>query len=136
MSIDHWCRMWRTPCCLLGLIVGMLSGLPCSWSADVQPFRYDGHGRRDPFEPLVTSTGELRTPRSGNVTGMLHLEGVLWDPQQPMAIVNGTVLRVGDEVEGYHLVEIRPEAIVVDGGEAGRLVIPVTVEGTGSAPQE
>ena len=104
------------------------------WSADASAFRYDAHGRRDPFEPLMTSTGELRTPRSGGATGTLHVEGVLWDPAQPLAIVNGEVRRVGDEVEGFKIVEIRATAIVVNGADADHLVIPVVVEGTGSAP--
>ena len=105
------------------------------WGADAPALRYDAHGRRDPFEPLVTATGELRTPRSGGATGALRVEGVLWDPRQPLAIVNGDIRRRGDEVEGYRIVEIRANAIVVEGGEAERLVIPVLVEGTERVPQ-
>lgn len=110
------------------LLYGVMAG-GVAWSAEAQPFQYDAHGRRDPFEPLVSPTGELRTPRSGGATGALHVEGILWDPKEPLAIVNGDIRRQGDEIEGYRIVEIRRDAIVVEGGEMERVVMPVSVEG-------
>ena len=114
------------------LAVAGLAGIASS--AEPQPFRYDAHGRRDPFEPFVTSRGELRNPRSGGATGAVHVEGILWDAAQPMAIVNGEVHRVGDDVEGFRIVEIRAQAVVVNGAEADHLVIPVDAEGASGAP--
>lgn len=124
----------RSVVSLIALCIGIAGSTGTVWSAEMQGVRYDAHGRRDPFEPLVTATGELRTPRSGNVTGALHVEGILWDPAQPLAIVNGEVRRVGDDVEGFKIMEIRAAAIVVDGPETDHLVVPVVVEGAGSAP--
>lgn len=95
-------------------------------------FRYDGHGRRDPFEPLISPTGELRTPRMGGITGSLHVEGILWDPVQPLVIINGAICKVGQAIEGYHIVEIRHGAIVVDGGQ-GPTVIAVDAGAGGAA---
>ena len=121
---------------LLSLMTGGVCGLiTAACGAESKAFHYDSHGRRDPFEPLVTPTGELHTPRSGGAIGALHVDGVLWDPVTPLAIVNGEVRRVGEEVEGYRIAEIRTNAIVVDGSDAGRLVVPVMVEGAGSAAQ-
>ena len=99
------------------------------WAVEEQAFHYDAHGRRDPFEPLVSPTGEMRMPRAAKgAASTLRLEGVLWDPVKPLAIVNGEIHRVGDDVQGCRLVEIRKNAVVVDTGEGGRSVIPVVVE--------
>ena len=95
-------------------------------------FRYDAHGHRDPFEPLVSPSGEPRTPRSGGATGSIHVEGVMWDAARPLAIVNGEVHRVGDEVEGYRVTAIRPGSIVVMGADNESMVVSVMVEGAWS----
>jgi hypothetical protein len=61
--------------------------------AFAQEFRYDSHGRRDPFIP---SASEFE-----GVSGELHLEGIVFDPKgDSMAIVNGQTLRVGDTING------------------------------------
>ena len=48
----------------------------------------------------------------------LALIGVLWDATSPLAMVGDQTLGVGDQVEGWRIVEIRPDGIVVE--SAGR----------------
>lgn len=135
-------RYQRPRCVLVGMWGGLalmwLCALPgamrSAWSDEARPFHYDAHGRRDPFEPLISATGELRTPRSGGAAGSLHVEGILWDAQQPLAIINGEVRRIGDEVEGFRITDIRTQAIMVDGPDADHLSIPVVTEGLDDAP--
>ena len=62
--------------------------------------------RRDPFT-RGAATGEL----SG-----LQLSGIIWDAQNPLAIINGGTVRVGDEVGGYYVVEITPDHVAVSDG--------------------
>ena len=100
-----------------------------AWAAERETFRYDAQGRRDPLEPLITPTGELRTPRSaGGAADVLHLEGILRDAARPLAIVNGEVHRVGDQVESCRIIEIQPNAVVVETGEGERTTLSVVVE--------
>jgi hypothetical protein len=61
---------------------------------------------RDPFS---------RGSSSGHLNGLL-LSGILWDAQAPMAIINGSMVRVGDEVEGYEITAITQEQVSVSDG--------------------
>lgn len=123
--------MSRPVAVILWLAVLMGWSPVVGWSAE-SSVAYDAHGRRDPFEALMTPTGELRTPRIGTAGGLLRVEGILWDPAQPLALINGSVYRVGDVVEEYHVIEIQTQAVVVESDTLGRLVIPV-VSGGGAA---
>ena len=70
--------------------------------------------RRDPFT------------RSGSAAGVrgLTLSGILWDPQKPIAILNEQMVSVGDEVEDYQVLEIRPDRVLLtDGTETIQLLI-------------
>lgn len=62
--------------------------------------------RRDPFSPAAT----------GSQGSGLVLSGILWDPVQPIAIINGHPVKGGDEVEGYRVVEIAPDRVTVSDG--------------------
>ena len=67
---------------------------------------------RDPF---------LAGGASGEASG-LELSGILWDPAQPMAIINGQTLHPGDECEGYRVVTITQETVTLtDGAETFHL---------------
>jgi len=64
---------------------------------------------RDPF---------LRGSAVGQMSGLM-LSGVLWDDAQPMAIINGTMVQVGQELEGFHILAIgRDRVSVSDGTES------------------
>jgi len=58
---------------------------------------------RDPF---TRST-------SANLVNGLNLSGILWDVATPMAIINGQTLQVGEECDGYRIVEITPAYVAV-----------------------
>ena len=70
---------------------------------------------RDPF-----TGGSVGSEVSG-----FDLSGILWDPSQPIAIVNGQMLRVGDELEGYRVTAITQDTVSIsDGGQVLHLAIP------------
>lgn len=46
---------------------------------------------------------------------VLKLEGVAWNPDMPLAFVNGGVVAVGDVIHGFEVTEIRQEKIVLKG---------------------
>ena len=70
---------------------------------------YNAHGKRDPFTPLVTST--MKSSFS-NLLGVdtiddLVIEGVVYDPQHgSVVIVNGTILKEGEELGGVKVVKV------------------------------
>ena len=62
--------------------------------------------RRDPF-----TRGAALDQMSG-----LTLSGIMWDPQLPMAIINGQTVRVGEELEGYEVLRISEDRVSVTDG--------------------
>ena len=66
---------------------------------------------RDPF---------LRNA-SGALDGM-SLSGIIWDQTHPMAMVNGTAVAVGDEIDGFRVLDIQQDHVTVtDGAETHQL---------------
>ena len=54
--------------------------------------------------------------RTTDATSDLTLSGILWDANQPMAIINGQTLHVGDHLEGYRVTEITQDRVSVSDG--------------------
>jgi len=63
---------------------------------------------RDPFSgKLYSSTSEME----------LHLEGILWDPKKPAAIINGEVVKVGDALaSGSRVIAIKQNSVIINDG--------------------
>ncbi len=61
---------------------------------------------RDPFLHSGTESS----------TSELHLSGILWDPHQPLAIINGTTVSRGDNVAGCRVVEIQQDQVDLTDG--------------------
>lgn len=69
---------------------------------------------RDPFAQGVMTSQASR----------LVLLGIVWDAQQPLAIVNGRTVRVGEELDGYRIVEIAQDRVsVTDGTQTFQLLL-------------
>ena len=60
---------------------------------------------RDPFS--------ASTERNANG---LSLSGILWDPRDAMAIINGRTVRVGDRFDGYQVLQIQQDRVVLSNG--------------------
>ena len=61
---------------------------------------------------------------AGGDIGGFDLAGILWDATQPIAMINGQMLRVGDELEGYRVTQISQDAVsLTDGSQTLTLVI-------------
>ena len=70
-----------------------------------------------------------RDPFTGGSTGAevsgFDLAGILWDATQPIAMINGQMLRVGDELEGYRVTQISQDSVsLTDGSQTLTLAIP------------
>jgi hypothetical protein len=92
---------------ILGLI------LPCVFSQDT--FTYDAKGKRNPFIPLVTAEGRLlKLDRDENTTPQgLAIEGIIYDKLgRSFAIVNATVVGIGDRVGDFQVLKILGNKVV------------------------
>ncbi len=65
--------------------------------------------QRDPFMSPVVAT-----PRPPLID--LTLSGILWDPADPIAIVNGQTVRVGEVCDGYRILDITEDRITFTDG--------------------
>jgi Tfp pilus assembly protein PilP len=85
---------------------------------------YDSNGKRDPFRPprvsASTASGEIRTPLQRYELGQLKLVAVIYDTNEPRAVVEddeglGYIVKVGTP--------IGPHGGEVHGIERGRLLV-------------
>jgi len=77
----------------------------------------------DVRDPMLAPDGVLRTttqkktenvPRKVVTTlPRMWLSGVIWDLQNPVAMIDGLDLRVGDRIKGARVVEIRMDSVVL-----------------------
>lgn len=79
---------------------------------------YDSEGRRDPFVPLVDEQG-LRKDLYQSSDAMalpvkLHIMGILWSEDAPMAIINGEVVKEGDIIEDMLVEKIEKDAVSIN----------------------
>ncbi len=79
-------------------------------------FVYDQGGRRNPFIPLITPDGrmvQLDTTQEKR-TGDLLVEGIIYDDSgTSYAVVNSQIVKVGDQVQGYEVVKIEKNKVVL-----------------------
>lgn len=76
-------------------------------------FVYDAKGKRNPFIPLVSSDGRLLKLDREESTGALSIEGVIYDKSgRSFAIVNNTVVGVGDSIAGYQVLKIQDNKVI------------------------
>lgn len=69
---------------------------------------------RDPFAIGVGSTEEA--------SGPVLLSGIFCDPPQSYCIIDGKVAKVGDEVSGYRILEIKKDTVTVKIGDEIRIL--------------
>lgn len=85
------------------------------FSSAEEQFKYDPKGRRNPFIPIVTSDGKfLKLESEEDISNKeLVLQGIIYDKSGlSFAIVNGTVVKTGDMVEGYQVLKIDKNKII------------------------
>lgn len=91
----------------------LLFTLVSSFSFAQDEYVYDAKGERNPFMPLVTPEGRLIKVKQRSASGRLELEGIIYDKiSMSFAIVNGTVVKIGDLIDGYQVLKIEEEKVV------------------------
>lgn len=73
-----------------------------------EDYAYDAKGRRNPFIPLVGPDARLvQLDKEESTHADLNVEGIIFDKQgRCFAIVNGSVVGIGDSVDTYQILKI------------------------------
>lgn len=82
---------------------------------------YDAGEARD---PMVAPNGALESKSSPKTDTApvkaapttlpnMWLSGIIWDPENPIVMIDGLDLRVGDKIKGAKVVEIRMDSVVL-----------------------
>ncbi len=66
---------------------------------------------RDPFSGKAYSTASR-----AEGLGDLKVEGVIWDKKNPLAMINGRVLKKGDNFKGNVVVDIKENSVILSDG--------------------
>lgn len=111
----------------LGLlaVLSLITGYPLvraqrTSKRQAEVVEYTGRGLRDPFEspfelfvPLEEAPKEKKgAPIAGGLTHLV-VQGMIWDSKIPQAIINDTVVRPGEVIEGAEILDIRKEGVYV-----------------------
>lgn len=83
---------------------------------------YDSQGRRDPFAPLISSNSRGGSGLAGIETvNDIDVQGIVYDPGgDSVVIVNGTMLKQGEEFNNVLIKSIQQDGVVfvINGSEA------------------
>ncbi|MEE9316452.1 MAG: hypothetical protein V3U97_05020 [bacterium] len=79
---------------------------------------YTSQDLRDPFQSpfeLYKPVGEPEGKPPSVIGGLSQLEvqGIVWGSKPPQAIINNTVLKAGEVIEGAEILSIRKEGVYV-----------------------
>ena len=47
----------------------------------------------------------------------LYIEGIMWDKNNPKAIINGIIVGAGDVVEGKTIIEVKANSVIIRGDD-------------------
>jgi hypothetical protein len=78
----------------------------------------------DVRDPMVAPSGVLKAAPSAQTADAaqapapttlpnMWLSGIIWDPENPIVMIDGLDLRVGDRIKGARVVEIRIDSVVL-----------------------
>lgn len=89
------------------LVVAMVQLIPVCHA-------YEDHGLRDPFWPLVSSSGTIVNYGQDVSVDDMILEGILSGAQGVYtAIINGSVVEVGDSIGQYEIKSIESNKVIL-----------------------
>ncbi|MCX5697156.1 MAG: hypothetical protein NTU54_04210 [Candidatus Omnitrophica bacterium] len=94
-------------------------------------FVYDRGGGRNPFIPLITPDGRMVQLDTTEVkrSGDLLVEGIIYDDSgMSYAVVNSQIVKAGDQVQGYEVVTIEKNKIIIKKDNSVK-EIPLSKEG-------
>ena len=96
------------------LIVFILFGARILSADELKAFKYEDHGKRDPFWSLVSPSGTIVNYDNELELSDLALQGVMAGVDgQNLAIINGRILKLNDQIGEYVVTEISKEYVIL-----------------------
>ncbi len=81
-------------------------------SGSMAAVEYTGSAGRDPFGIGSTETSNAgATAVKAPPIASLKLDGIVWGGFEPRAIINGKMVKAGDQVSGFEIVEIKKDGV-------------------------
>jgi len=80
-------------------------------------FFYTADERRDPFISLINKSGNFKdnVPSAreelNNLIEIIKVDGILWDEQQPLAMINNEIHKIGDVINKLTVKNITDESV-------------------------
>ncbi|MFH0935755.1 MAG: hypothetical protein V1828_02700 [Candidatus Omnitrophota bacterium] len=68
--------------------------------------------KRDPFAAMIPAVAKGQAAQASSIT----LSGILWDENNPLAIINNKVVKKADTVGGCRVAEIKRDSVVLNDG--------------------
>jgi hypothetical protein len=84
-------------------------------------FTYDSKEKRDPFIPSWKG-GSITQGGTEVSLENIHLEGIVWDNHEPIAIINGTLVIKGGKIGSFILQSIGHDRIVLNEKEREHII--------------
>jgi len=82
-----------------------------------ESFKYDGQDKRDPFWPLVSTSGIILNYETDLLITDLILEGIMLGSNTNIAIINGKIIKEGDKLGNFQILRITKHVVTIDNGE-------------------
>lgn len=90
----------------------------CALPVAEKNFVYDDHSKRDPFWSLLGSRGTIVNFDKDIQASDMSLEGILVEPSGgSVAIINGSIVKVGDKVGFFIVKEIQVNVVILEKGQ-------------------
>ncbi len=81
-------------------------------SANDDEYPYSNNDR-DPFSPLVDSYGKILIPKKIDIAN-LSLEGIIYSKKDPVAVINGEVLREQERIGDYIVLKVKRKEVILE----------------------
>lgn len=120
---------------LISLIYGIVTPSKVRQRARLAAKKEAAAAPQQPLEPIKVLTASERYPKRGSYSewgkspfvalapqekgamASLVLGGIAWDVVSPKAVINDTIVVVGDMIEGRKVVSIQPDSVILNDGQ-------------------
>lgn len=92
-----------------------LMAFGCGFVSTADAVQYTGDNSRDPFSepPALRRQETSMASAESKVSPQFTLNGIIWVPGKPRAIINGRRVMEGAEINGAKVVEIRRKEVTM-----------------------
>lgn len=100
----------------LFLVISLVGFYPLCAKGESVLFVYDAKERRDPFSPVTFKAIELEQDLTGKLKQLrsLEVQGIIWDLEKPLAMIQDEIIEVGQDYMGAKVLEIQKNQVTLE----------------------